>query len=110
MPDEKVALNGVGKHKTIPSRMDHGPIPPDCYHTGSEYYNPNTKCLYDVNDPSVIVRIPTLAEEAWIVNNCPRAVGDRVAFRSELLETHEKEHLDDQGLVYAHSAESCEKA
>lgn len=71
--DEMHVLAPIGDHRRQPRRMDRDTIPPGCYNTGEGFYNPHTKCLYSHADPAQILRIPTDAEERWIVANCPTA-------------------------------------
>lgn len=69
--DEPMHPPPVGKH-TIHAKR-YGAVeraPAGCYHTGEGFYSPATKCLYSLHAPGEIIRIPTAAEEEWIVANC----------------------------------------
>lgn len=81
-----VAMNGIGQHIRMPAHMNTQMIPPDCYNTGEGFYNPKTKCLYSLNNPSEVVRIPTSIEEKWIIEHCPKAIDEYVGPDKELLE------------------------
>lgn len=82
-----VTMKGIGRHNRMPAHMNTQPIPPDCYNTGEGFYNPKTKCLYSLHDPTEVIRIPTTSEEKWIVAHCPKAVDEFVGPRKDLLET-----------------------
>lgn len=64
-------LPPVGQH-VVTTDSNIRNIPDGCYNTGEGFYNPNTKCLYSISEPEQILRIPTRAEEQWIMRNCPR--------------------------------------
>lgn len=81
-----VTIKGIGQHLRMPAHMNTSPIPPDCYNTGDGFYNPKTKCLYSQKDTTEIIRIPTSAEEKWIVENCPKYVEEFIGPSKELLE------------------------
>lgn len=94
-------IKGIGKHIVMPAHMNTQTIPPDCYNTGEGFYNPKTKCLYSLSDPTVIIRIPTSTEEKWIVEHCPMAVEEYVDPTKELFEAldYNKNSLDKQKYV-----------
>lgn len=79
-------MKGIGQHIRMPAHMNTQPIPPDCYNTGEGFYNPKSKCLYSLLDPTEVIRIPTSAEEKWIVAHCPKAIEEFVGPCKTLLE------------------------
>lgn len=70
--DEYRDLLPVGASIRLPQRVNFK-IPAGCYNVFDGYYNPRTKCVYSLTEPERILRIPTSAEEKWIMENCPTA-------------------------------------
>lgn len=60
----------VGETKQFAKPMDYK-VPDGCYNVYDGYYNPRTKCIYSYTEPDRIVRIPTSADEKWIMECCP---------------------------------------
>ncbi|CAG2068895.1 unnamed protein product [Timema podura] len=61
------------------------PIPKGCYDVGDGFYDPRTKCVTDPKDGRVI-RVPTTAEEDWILANCRKACDQPQGYRPDLYE------------------------
>nr|CAD7397399.1 unnamed protein product [Timema poppensis] len=61
------------------------PIPEGCYDVGDGFYDPRTKCVTDPEDGR-ITRVPTAAEEEWIMANCRKAWDQPQGYRPDLYE------------------------
>nr|CAD7201436.1 unnamed protein product [Timema douglasi] len=61
------------------------PIPEGCYDVGDGFYDPRTKCVTDPEDGR-ITRVPTAAEEDWIMANCRKAWDQPQGYRPDLYE------------------------
>nr|CAD7570452.1 unnamed protein product [Timema californicum] len=61
------------------------PIPEGCYDVGEGFYDPSTKCVTDPEDGR-ITRVPTAAEEEWIMANCRKAWDQPQGYRPDLYE------------------------
>ncbi|KAI4460330.1 morn repeat-containing protein 5 [Holotrichia oblita] len=60
------------------------PIPEGCYDTGDGFYDPKIKCVVSARDLKKVLRIPTAAEEKWIMHNCRKAWDEPVGYRPDL--------------------------
>lgn len=59
-------------------------IPTGCYDVGDGFYDPQTKCVVSPLNHKKIIRIPTAAEELWIITNCRKAWDEPTGYRPEL--------------------------
>lgn len=91
--EEFCHLAPIDQHLRMPMRMNR-PIPKGCFNAGDGFYNPTTKCLYSYEDPEEVVRIPTVAEEKWIVANCLAAAEDDMEGFSDVVDKALLEDID----------------
>ncbi|KPI94073.1 MORN repeat-containing protein 5 [Papilio xuthus] len=91
MPDRRFTiehnkgLKPAGESYTTPDQPPRE-IPKGFYDTGDGFYDPDTKVVYKVDDPTSIVRYPCEVEQTWILENCRTNPESTVGPREDLYE------------------------
>ncbi|XP_045499347.1 MORN repeat-containing protein 5-like [Colias croceus] len=75
MPDRRftieynTGLQPAGQSYMTPEQPPRE-IPIGYYDTGDGFYDPKTKVVYSIHDPTAIIRSPSVREQKWIIENC----------------------------------------